>query len=420
MQHLAIYLHNSTNKQQLIHAILHNNFLPQQYQFTENGLLYADSTIEKIIDEERRHDKFPITTTANKSLGSMSSGEQKKALLQYLIHQPADYIILDDWNGNIDAANIIALQELITAAAQKMQLIQLFYRKQDLLPFVQEVITANEDKTFTVQTPQQFLTAQTATAHFTLKDIPHFFEWNDADCDPLIQLNNVSVQYEGKPVLSNISWTIRPGEFWQLKGPNGSGKTTLVSMIIGDNPKAYGQDMYLFGRKKGSGESVWDIKKNIGYFYPGITLFFTRNDTVENMIISGLVDSIGLYQLPTESQQIIAKEWLQLLGPQYHNKRFNDLTAGQQRIVLVIRAIVKLPPLLILDEPAAGLDDDNTEIFAQLINALAALKKMAIIYISHRNEPKIQPEKVIELVKGENGSSYKISTPTRHSILPSI
>ena len=88
--------------------------------------------------------------------------------------------------------------------------------------------------------------------------------------------------------------------------------------------------------------------------------------------------------------------------------------------MLVIRAIVKLPPLLILDEPAAGLDDDNTEIFAQLINALAALKKMAIIYISHRNEPQIQPEKVIELVKGENGSSYKISTPTRHSILPSI
>lgn len=409
MMHIGIYLHNSTNKQQLIHAVLHNNFLPKQYHFSANGLLYADSSIEKIIDEERRHDKFPITTATNKSLGSMSSGEQKRALLHYLINQPADYIILDDWNASIDAANVIALQELITVAAQKMQVIQLFYRKKDMLPFIEEVIIAKEDKTFTTQSSQEFATAQKAVHHFTLKDIPHFFEWNGLDCDPLLQLNNVSVLYEGRPVLRDISWTIRSGEFWQLKGPNGSGKTTLVSMIIGDNPKAYGQDMYLFGRKKGSGESVWDIKKNIGYFYPGMALFFTRNDTVENMIISGLVDSIGLYQTPTEMQQMIAQSWLQLLGPQYKHKRFNELSSGQQRIVLVIRAIVKLPPLLILDEPAAGLDDDNTEIFAQLINTLAALKKMAIIYISHRNEPQIRPEKVIELVAGENGSTYKIS-----------
>ena len=404
MKHLGIYLHNSTNKQQLIQAVLHNKFLPQHYRFTGSGLVYGQSTIEKIMDEERRHDKYPITTASNKSLGSMSSGEQKKALLHYQVNQQAGFIILDDWNATVDTGNIKVLQQLITEAAQKMQVVQLFYRKQDLLPFVQEVIVASEDNTFTVQSPQEFLQAQTAAHHFALNDIPHFFEWNSFTCDPLVQLNNVSVQYEGRPVLNNISWTIRPGEFWQLMGPNGSGKTTLVSMIIGDNPKAYGQDMYLFGRKKGSGESVWDIKKNTGYFYPAMALFFTRNDTVENMIISGFTDSIGLYQRPTESQQMIAKEWMRLLGPQYHHKRFNDLTAGQQRIVLVIRAIVKLPPLLILDEPAAGLDDENTAIFIQLINTLAALKKIAIIYISHRSEPQIRPGKVFELVSGAMGS----------------
>ncbi len=408
MQHLGIYLHNNTNKQHIIQSVCSNNLRPGQCTIAANGFLLNEKNIEKIIDEERRHDAFVISTAKNKTVESMSSGEQKKAVLQYFINQQPGFIILDDWSGNLDIKNIAALQQLITDASSNIQFIQLFYRRNDLLPFIQNVITVNDNNLFKQQTRTEFLQTTAAQHSFAFNHLPQLFEWV-IDCDPLVQLNNVSVKYNERPVLHNINWTIRPGEFWQLKGPNGSGKTTLVSMIIGDNPKAYGQDMYLFGRKKGSGETVWDIKKNIGYCYPAMTLLFTRNDTVENMIISGLVDSIGLYQQPTEQQQMTAQEWLQILGPQYKHKRFNNLTPGQQRIVLVIRAVVKLPPLLILDEPTAGLDDDNTEVFIQLINALAALKKMAIVYISHRTEPKIQPEKILELLPGENGSLSKIS-----------
>jgi molybdate transport system ATP-binding protein len=407
MKHIGIYLHNNSNKKQIIDAIFKNQFLPSLFFFQGTGLLYADSTIELIIDEERRHDKYPITTATNNSMSSMSSGEQKKALLQYLINQPADYLIIDDWNGNIDTSSISLMHEMLTEAAQKMQVIQLFYRRQDVLPFIEEIVVMSENSKYTIKSTKEFLDAATTTSYFNLKDIP-IAESNRLDCDPLIQLNNVTVQYNGHPILQAINWIIRPGEFWQLKGPNGSGKTTLISMLIGDNPKAYGQDIYLFGRKKGSGESVWDIKKNIGYFYPAMTLFFTRNDTVENMIICGLTDSIGLYQQPTEGQQLIAKAWLQLLGTAYQGKRFNNLTAGQQRIVLVIRAIVKQPPLLILDEPAAGLDEENTNLFIQLINTLAGWNKIAIIYISHRNEPQIKPDNTYELLAAANGSIGKI------------
>lgn len=401
MQHFGIYLHNSTNKNQLIQSIFGNSF---NWQLAANGILFNEKAIEKIIDEERRHDAFVITTANNKSVESMSSGEQKLAVLNYLIQQKPGFIILDDWSSNLDVKNVSLLQQSISEAAAKIQFVQLFYRRSDVLPFIKTVITINEDGSHTQQTNEVFLQNTSAANHFNFKELPQLFEWI-IDCDPLIQLNNVTVKYHERPILQNINWTIRPGEFWQLKGPNGSGKTTLTGMIIGDNPKGFGQDMYLFGRKKGSGESVWDIKKNIGYCYPAMTLFFTRNDTVENMIISGFADSIGLYQLPTEQQQQTAQQWLQILGPQYQHKRFNDLTPGQQRIVLVIRAIVKLPPLLILDEPAAGLDDDNTKIFIQLITALAALKKIAIIYISHRIEPQIQPGKILELIPGSNGST---------------
>lgn len=404
LQHYAFYLHNGIIKQQLLQQIFNNGF---NWPLKANGLLFNETAIEKIIDEERRHDIYPVTTATNNSVGSMSSGEQKLAVLNYFIQQQPGFIILDDWSGNLDVKNISLLQQLINDAAAQMQFIQLFYRRSDVLPFINTVITVNEDGSHTQQSREAFLQNTSVTTYFNFEQLPQLFEWV-IDCDPLIQLNNVTVKYNERPILNNINWTIRPGEFWQLKGPNGSGKTTLTGMIIGDNPKGFGQDMYLFGRKKGSGESVWDIKKNIGYFYPAMTLFFTRNDTVENMIISGLVDSVGLYQLPTEQQQQTAQQWLQLLGPQYQHKRFNDLTPGQQRILLVIRAIVKLPPLLILDEPAAGLDDDNTKIFIQLINALAALKKIAIIYISHRIEPQIQPYKIIELMPGNNGSTCSI------------
>jgi molybdate transport system ATP-binding protein len=204
-------------------------------------------------------------------------------------------------------------------------------------------------------------------------------------------------------VLNNVSWSIRKGEFWQLVGPNGSGKSTMITMISGDNPKAYGQDMWLFGRKKGSGETIWDIKKQIGYFTASLTQLFTHDDTVENMIISGLVDSIGLYTVPTDLQKDTARLWVDMLGPSFRKKNFQQLSIGQQRMVMVARAMVKHPPLLILDEPTIELDDENSRLFIEMVNAIAAEKQIAIIYVSHRDEEGLLPEKVFELVPTGHG-----------------
>ena len=226
--------------------------------------------------------------------------------------------------------------------------------------------------------------------------------------ETLVELHSVSVKYGDKQVLSDINWTIHKGEFWQLTGPNGAGKSTLISMITGDNPKAYGQNMILFGRKKGSGETIWDIKRQIGYFTPTMIQQFTRTETVENMIISGLNDSVGLYTVPSDLQKDIAKSWLQMLGPSFRNKNFQQLSLGQQRMVMVARAMVKHPPLLILDEPTIELDDENSRLFIDMVKAIAAEKQMAIVYVSHRAEEDLQPDKVFELVNAENGFTGKV------------
>ena len=219
------------------------------------------------------------------------------------------------------------------------------------------------------------------------------------------KLVNVSVAYGDKTVLKDISWEVKPGEFWELSGPNGSGKTTILSMITGDNPKAFGQDIEIMGYRKGSGESVWDIKKHIGYFSPAITYRFRGNHSAINMLISGLYDSIGLYVKPSETAQLLALNWLEVLDMRAKAKlNFRDLTEGERRLVMCARAMIKHPPLLILDEPTSSLDDNSARLVVNLVNKMAAESNTAIIFVSHRREPDLEAPNNFKLEMTAAGS----------------
>jgi len=168
--------------------------------------------------------------------------------------------------------------------------------------------------------------------------------------------------------------------------------------------------LYLFGRKKGSGESVWDIKKNIGIFSTSMTQLFKKTQTLEQMVLSGFFDSIGLYIQPTITQKQIAAQWLEVVGmSSLKNKSFHRLSLGQQRVVLIVRAVLKHPPLIILDEPLEGLDDQNSALVTDLINILIQETNMTIIYVSHRIEPALKPTSVFGLIPTEMGSIGKIN-----------
>ena len=218
-------------------------------------------------------------------------------------------------------------------------------------------------------------------------------------------MTDLSVQFDGRPILQNICWEINAGEFWQLSGPNGSGKSTLLALITGDSAKGYGQNLLLFGTRKGSGESVWEIKKRIGYFTPKMSSQFERQDTIEQMIVSGFFDSVGLYIQPSDRQLQIARQWLLVIGMEKNkNQPFRLLSEGRQRMVLVARAMVKHPPLLILDEPCAGLDDEMAALFTALIHTIAAQTNTAILYVSHKEEAGLLPDKVFQLSPHAEGS----------------
>jgi len=414
--HTGLYFSNFGNKNRLIQQIKDNIILWNTIDLSNlEGLLFSSITIEKMIDEEFRHDKIIVCTDENTSLSTMSSGQQKRALLSYLVKQKPDYLILDDVYSNVDKTT----QQHITEELQKLShttlLIQIFYRKADLLSCINKVLTIDEENNIVnEQSAENFISLKSKySSHPNRFVLPANNDNYIHVANPLIEMYSVSVSYDEKPVLNNINWTICKGEFWQLSGPNGSGKSTLVSMICGDNPKAYNQNITLFGRKKGSGETIWEIKRNIGYFTPNMTLRFTRSETVENMIISGFNDSVGLYTEPTDLQRDIARSWLNMLGTSFQKKNFQQLSIGQQRMVMVARAMVKHPPLLILDEPTIELDDENSMLFIEMVQSIASEKLTAIIYISHREEENLMPDKTFELVHTNKGFTGNVKQKTR-------
>ena len=222
---------------------------------------------------------------------------------------------------------------------------------------------------------------------------------------PVILMRDVEVAYEGKAVLTDINWRARDGETWMITGPNGSGKSTLLSLVSGDNPKAYGQELYLFGRKRGSGESIWDIKKEIGFVSGDFQFRYFVRSTVEEVLLSGLFDSIGLYRKPTDVQLHAVSTWLESIGlREKKGEPFQGLSFGQQRMVLVARAMIKQPRVLIADEPCQGLDDVNREDVLRALEAAAAVEETLLLYVTHEEKEHLRvPCFRMELVPHEAG-----------------
>jgi len=400
-EHWDLLLSNQVDKKTFIDTIISGNSTGELSIFnTQNGILFSDIAIDNFIKKEYQYDTTEASPETNRKLSSFSSGERKKVFLQYCINQKPDYIILDNPLDHLDINSRKSIAIALEQLSHKVQLIQLVNRKTDLLSFI-----PNKGQILT----NDFVVASLKTAeehsNKNFKTIPTAFEPIIIKDSVLIQMNQVCVSYLEKPILKNIDWTIKKGDFWHLLGPNGSGKSTLLSLITGENAKGYGQDLYLFGRKKGSGESIWDIKKNIGYFSTAMTDLFQKRDSLEQMILSGFFDSIGLYNQPTTLQQKIVKQWLELIEMQHlKNTIFNQLSIGQQRLALIVRAVLKHPPLLILDEPVEGLDDENAALVTQLITLLSQKTDMAILYVSHRVEPNINPKAIYQLSPQVNGS----------------
>lgn len=378
----------------------------------KRGVLFSSFTLNQFIKEEAIHDDYSLSKEQHRSIRTFSSGEQKKALLNYLLSKNPEFLVLDNVFDMLDQASQVELISRLETLSQSIPMIQIFRVRDQILPFIHTVLRFQDDEVWFRGTSEAYRVKFQVPRIFNDDDSipPALHEFVDLP-NPLIRFSNIYVKYGDRCILNCIDWEIKQGGFWQLIGPNGSGKTTLLSMITGDNPKAYGQDLTLFGQKKGSGESIWDIKKKIGYLTPAMTNLFRGRHTLENMVISGLYDSIGLYNKPSYSEKGLANQWLNLIGLHHEkDKFFSKIPEEKQCMVLIARSMIKHPPLLILDEPTRGLGDDHIPVVTNLINKIAKESQTTIIYVSHQKEAGLRPTETYELIPGEQGSTGHIKS----------
>jgi molybdate transport system ATP-binding protein len=218
----------------------------------------------------------------------------------------------------------------------------------------------------------------------------------------IIHMNKVHVKYGNNIILNDVDWNVAPGDRWALLGHNGAGKSTLLSLINGDNPQAYANDIILFDKKRGTGESIWDIKKKIGFVSPELHQYFPTDNSCLQVIESGYYDTLGLFRPSSKEKAATALRWMKALEiDKYARTLLKNIPASAQRLCLLARALIKNPPLLIFDEPCQGMDSHQQQHFKNLVNTICSLSKVTLIYVTHyQHEIPESVDKVLRLEKG--------------------
>jgi molybdate transport system ATP-binding protein len=212
----------------------------------------------------------------------------------------------------------------------------------------------------------------------------HRVHVDDSLSNTVIEMKDVSIRYGDHTILQSLNWTVKRGEKWALLGQNGSGKSTLLSLVCADNPQSYACDISLFGRRRGSGESIWEIKKRIGYVSPEMHRAYSENIPAIDIVASGLHDSVGLYVRPKPEQFLVCEWWMNIFGIiDLRNRNFLQMSDGEQRLALLARAFVKDPELLVLDEPMHGLDSANRLLVRSVIEAFCQRENKTFIMVTH-------------------------------------
>ena len=289
--------------------------------------------------------------------------------------------------GRVKSIELKAMVELARRSA--VQLILILSMMDDIPSYINKVLPVANRTVGQMMSRDQYLTIfrnadipVPEDLQQRIIDLP--YDNTNYVSDEVVKLNKVSIRYGDRTILKELDWTVMRGQKWALSGENGAGKSTLLSLVCADNPQSYACDISLFGRKRGTGESIWEIKKHIGYVSPEMHRAYLKNLPAIEIVASGLHDSIGLYKRPKAEQMSVCEWWMDIFGiAALKDKPFLQLSSGEQRLALLARAFVKDPELLILDEPLHGLDTYNRRRVKKVIEAFCRRQDKTMIMVTH-------------------------------------
>ena len=310
---------------------------------------------------------FSMEPLLDKPLVTLSSGELRKYQLTRALLGGPEILVVDNPYIGLDPRTRALLTDLLTALSASMTIVLVLSRPAEVPPFVTHVIPVVDGEAGEKMSREAYLDSVLPPA--------------------VIRLRNVTIRYGERVILDSLNLTVREGEHWALTGANGSGKSTLLSLICADNPQAYAHDIELFGRPRGSGETIWDIKRQIGFVSPELHRAFRMDVPALDIVTSGHFDTEGLFRKPSEEQKAVARHWMEEFGiGDLAERPFLRLSSGEQRLCLVARAFVKEPPLYLMDEPLQGLDETQRRRAKALLDKYCGAPGKTLLMVTHYPE----------------------------------
>ena len=348
-----------------------------------NYRLTGDDTPQRREYQQQLIAMMGLDDALDKYVIQLSSGELRKLqLIKTLLSHPRTLIIDNPFIG-LDPNTRQQLKDLLRQLAEKEDItIYLVVARESDIPEYAEVWNEKGVK----RSEREMKRTIDLPTEQTSLSLPFHSPFTPPSL-PVVEMHHVTIRYGSRIILNDINWTIRQGEHWALTGRNGSGKSTLLSLICADNPQGYACDISLFGRRRGTGETIWDIKRRIGYVSPEMHRSYQRNLPAIQIVASGLKDTVGLYTRPNEQEKEQCRQAMRIFGiGDMADRPFLTLSSGEQRLVLLARAFVKDPDLLILDEPLHGLDDHNSAMVKSIIESYCSRPEKTLIMVSHYEE----------------------------------
>jgi molybdate transport system ATP-binding protein len=328
-------------------------------------------------------------------LAVLSNGEQRKVILVHTLLREPLLLILDDPFGGLDRATRACLKKVIQRLMRTgLPVLLITNRPDELPPGTKHLLLVRNQRIIAQGTRRAVLKHPLARklglppSSSSASSSPPSKKQTWKGCaTPLIELNHVTVRLGNKRILDDVTWAMRRGENWALLGPNGSGKTTLLSLIQGDNPQTYALDLRLFGVRPETTATLWYLRQKIGWLSPELHLHYPPDWSCLEVVCSGFFNQIGLYEPCTSRQRAAARGCLHRLGlARQAEQSFGELSLGDQRLVLLARAVVKMPKLLILDEPCQGLDFGHRRSLLTTVDRLIGQTRAGLIFVTHHTQ----------------------------------
>lgn len=338
---------------------------------------------------------FGVEEMLDKHIILLSSGELRKFQLTKALLGGPRVLIMDNPFIGLDAKTRDQLRALLRGLTElaSLQVVLVLSKTDDIPDFITHVIPVEDRRVGPMVSLREYLDrCPEIPAHVLseekrrrILELP--YAENLYHTERIVDLHKVSIRYGDRIILKDLDWSVKCGEKWALSGDNGSGKSTLLSLVCADNPQSYACNISLFGKKRGSGESIWEIKKHIGYVSPEMHRAYLKNLPAVDIVASGLHDSIGLYRKMRDEDRERCEWWMDIFGiAGLKDRSFLQLSSGEQRMVLLARAFVKDPELLILDEPLHGLDMWNRRLVKDIIEAFCERRDKTMIMVTHYKE----------------------------------